>query len=300
LGKYPVAFNLAGFVPAWDFVGSVIYRLVDLGSVMLDGYSGATRLYVIIGDPIAQVKAPSGLTREFAHRGRDWIVVPLQFAPVEVGAGISVLSRAGNVDGLIATVPHKFALASHCATLSERARFLGAANVARRNADGSWHGDMLDGEGFAEAAARAGCRMQGARALLIGAGGAGSAIALSLLDHGIARLAVRDIDADRRDALIAKLAGRFGDRVRQGAGDVAGVDVLVNATPIGMRANDPLPLDTAGLNATTFVGDVITVPEITPLLRAAQDRGCSIQTGIGMFESNIGLMADFFEGRTPR
>jgi shikimate dehydrogenase len=159
---------------------------------------------------------------------------------------------------------------------------------------------MLDGEGFAEAAARAGCRMQGARALLIGAGGAGSAIALSLLDHGIARLAVRDIDADRRDALIAKLAGRFGDRVGQGAGDVAGVDVLVNATPIGMRANDPLPLDTAGLNATTFVGDVITVPEITPLLRAAQDRGCSIQTGIGMFESNIGLMADFFEGRTPR
>ena len=81
---------------------------------------------------------------------------------------------------------------------------------------------------------------------------------------------------------------------------MAGVDVLVNATPIGMRANDPLPLDTAGLNATTFVGDVITVPEITPLLRAAQDRGCSIQTGIGMFESNIGLMADFFEGRTPR
>ena len=120
---------------------------------MLDGYSGATRLYVIIGDPIAQVKAPSGLTRELTRRGKDWIVVPLQLTPADVGAGIPVLSRAGNVDGLIATVPHKFALASHCATLSERARFLGAANVARRNADGSWHGDMLDGEGFADEAA---------------------------------------------------------------------------------------------------------------------------------------------------
>src|SRR5215472_1162526 len=98
---------------------------------MLDGYSGATRLYVIIGDSIAQVKAPGGLTREFARRGRDWIVVPLQLTPADVGAGISVLSRAGNIDGLIATVPHKFALAAHCADLSERARLLGAANVAR-------------------------------------------------------------------------------------------------------------------------------------------------------------------------
>ena len=263
---------------------------------MLDSYSGATRLYVIIGDPIAQVKAPGGLTHEFGGRGRDWIVVPLQLTAADVGAGFSVLSRARNVDGLIATVPHKFALASHCATLSERARFLGAANVARRNADGSWHGDVLDGEGFTDAAARGGCRLQGARALLIGAGGAGSAIALSLLDHGVAKLAIHDIDADRRAALLAKLADRFGDRVRQAAGDASDVDLLVNATPIGMKADDPLPLDIAGLKATTFVGDVITMPEITPLLAAARDKGCAIQTGIGMFESNIGLMADFFEG----
>ena len=267
---------------------------------MLNSYSGGTRLHVIIGDPIAQVKAPGGLTREFARRGRDWIVVPLQLTSADVDAGVSVLSRARNVDGLIATVPHKFALASHCTTLSERARFLGAANVARRNADGSWHGDMLDGEGFTDAAARAGCRMQGARALLIGAGGAGSAIALSLLDHGVARLAICDVDADRRARLLARLADRFGDRVGQASGDASGVDVLVNATPIGMKENDPLPLDIAGLRATTFVGDVITVPEITPLLADAQERGCPVQTGIGMFESNIGLMAGFFEGPDRR
>jgi len=119
---------------------------------------------------------------------------------------------------------------------------------------------------------------------------------LSLLDHGVAKLAIHDVDADRRVALIAKLADRFGDRVRQAAGDALDVDLLVNATPIGMKADDPLPLDIAGLTATTFVGDVVTVPEITPLLAAARDRGCRIQTGIGMFESNIGLMADFFEG----
>jgi shikimate dehydrogenase len=267
---------------------------------MLDGYSGATRLYVIIGDPIAQVKAPYGLTREFVRRGQDRAVVPLQLRPADVDAGLAVLSRAGNVDGLIATIPHKFVLAAHCATLSERARFLGAANVARRNADGTWHGDMLDGEGFTDAAIRAGCRMRGARALLVGAGGAGSAIALSLLDHGVETLGVHDIDTNRRDALIVKLAGRYGDRVGPGRRDASSIDLLANATPIGMGANDPLPLDIAGLDAATFVGDVITVPEITPLLRAARDRGCRIQTGVGMFESNIGLMAGFFEGPDRR
>jgi len=265
---------------------------------MLQSYSGATRLYPIIGDPIAQVKSPAGLTRVFERRGRNWLVVPLQLRPDDVGEGIKMLSRAGNVDGLIATVPHKFALASHCATLSERAQFLGAANVARRNPDGSWHGDMLDGEGFADAIGRAGCRIAGARALLVGAGGAGSAIALALLDRGAATLAVCDLDGGRRDVLLGKLAAH-GGRVGVGA-DPSDMDLVVNATPMGMSAGDPLPVDVSRLAATTFVGDVITVPEITPLLAAAQARGCRTQTGVGMFESNIGLMADFFERGEPR
>src|SRR4051812_46816413 len=155
---------------------------------MLQNYSGATRVYAIVGDPIAQVKAPAGLTREFERRGRDAIVVPLQIAPANIGTGIAALSRVANVDGLIATIPHKFALPGHCATLSDRARFLGAANVARRRPDGSWHGDMLDGEGFADGIAAAGCRFEDRRALLIGAGGAGSAIALALLERGVVTL----------------------------------------------------------------------------------------------------------------
>lgn len=265
---------------------------------MLQSYSGATRLYPIIGDPLAQVKSPAGLTHEFERRGRNWLVVPLQLKVGDVHDGISVLSRAENVDGLIATVPHKFALAEHCTTVSERAHFLGAANVARRNPDGSWHGDMLDGEGFADAIGRAGCRIAGARVLLVGAGGAGSAIALALLDRGAATLAVCDLDGGRRDALLRKLAA-YGGRVEVGA-DPSDMDLVVNATPTGMAAGDPLPVDVSRLAATTFVGDVITVPEITPLLAAAQARGCRIQTGIGMFESNIGLMADFFERGEPR
>jgi len=261
---------------------------------MLESYSGATRVYLILGDPIAQVKAPAGLTREFERRGRDAIVVPLQIAPPDIGAGIAALSRAANVDGLIATIPHKFALVAHCTTLSDRARFLGAANVARRNTDGSWHGDMLDGEGFADGIAAAGCRFEGRRALLIGAGGAGSAIALALLERGVATLAVHDSDPARRDALIGKLAVRFGDRVRAGSEDPADADILVNATPRGMASDDPIPVNVSKLAAETFVGDVITIPELTPLLQAARARGCLTQTGVGMFLNVLGRMAAFF------
>jgi shikimate dehydrogenase len=266
---------------------------------VLDGYSGATRVILILGDPIAQVKAPAGLTREFERRGHDAIVVPLQLAPADVDAGIDALSRAKNVDGLIATIPHKFAVASRCASLSERAKFLGVVNVARRNTDGSWHGDMLDGEGFAEPLAKAGCRISANRALLVGAGGAGSAIALSLLDRGLAQLAVHDVDAVRRDALIAKLQQRFAGRVVAGSGDPADAGIVVNATPLGMKPGDPLPVDTTRLPSTAFVGDVVTMPEMTPLLMAAQEKGCRIQTGVGMFGGNLGLMADFFSCR-PR
>jgi shikimate dehydrogenase len=283
----------------------MIYKLYPLcqcvkkeQTSVLDNYSGATRVIFILGDPIAQVKAPAGLTREFERRGHDAIVVPLQVSPADIDAGIVAITRAKNVDGLIATIPHKFALAARCATLSDRSKFLGVVNVARRNADGSWHGDMLDGEGFAEPLAQVGCPFKGGHALLVGAGGAGSAIALALLDRGVARLAVHDVDAARRDALIAKLESKFPGRVVAGSADVSDAGIVVNATPLGMKPDDSLPVDIPSLAAHAFVGDVVTVPEMTPFLVAAREKGCRIQTGVGMFGGNLGLMADFFAGTT--
>src|SRR3954469_6832760 len=118
------------------------------------------------------------------------------------------------------------ALAAHCATVTERARFLGSANVARRGPDGGWHGDHVDGAAFVAAVRAAGGSPDGARApqggargagaalaraLRGGAGGAGGAIALALLEAGVAELALHAADAGRRDALVARLRERFGD-----------------------------------------------------------------------------------------
>ena len=119
---------------------------------------------------------------------------------------------------------------------------------------------------------RPAARSSGNRALLVGAGGAGSAIALALLDRGVARLAVHDVDAARRGALIAKLESKFKGRVIAGSADPGDAGIVVNATPLGMKPGDPLPVDVARLAPSAFAGDVVTVPEMTPFLLAAREK----------------------------
>ncbi|MCO6419622.1 shikimate dehydrogenase [Siccirubricoccus sp. KC 17139] len=266
---------------------------------MLQHLDGATRLFVVIGDPIAQVKAPAGITAAMAARGRNAVLVPLHVTAAGVEACLAGLARAQNLDGIVVTVPHKFTARRLCATVTERADFLGSVNIMRRGPRGGhagWHGDMTDGLGFLGAIEAGGFRPQGKRALQVGAGGAGTAIALALLEAGLAELALHDADAARRDALLERLRARFGDRVRAGSADPAGYDLAVNATPAGMRPGDPLPLDATRLEPTAFVGDVITVPEVTPLLAAARARGCATSTGVGMFDAARELMVDFLLG----
>jgi shikimate dehydrogenase len=261
--------------------------------------SGETLVVPIVGDPIAQVRSPDGITRIFADRGRNAAVVPLQVAPDDLDALISGLSRSASVAGLIATVPHKFGLAAHCASRTDRAEFLGSVNVARRDPAGAWHGDQVDGAAFVAACLQRGATPEGARALQVGAGGAGSAIAFALIEAGVAELALHDADPERRDALVGRLRERFGERVTAGSTDPAGFDLVVNATPMGMRAGDPYPVDVAQLEPGTFVGDVVTRPAVPPLIEAARRIGCGTSTGGDMFAAVAGLIVDFLVADGP-
>lgn len=261
---------------------------------MLDNFSGATRVYFIIGHPIAQVKSPYGMTRLFEQNGRDAIMVPVDILPKDVPAFVTLAGRLPNCDGICITVPHKFAVVPHCRTMSKTTQVLGSANVMRRNPDGSWHGDMFDGPGHVGAMRKNGAELDGKRALLIGAGGAGSAIGLALLDAGARELAIHDTDAARRDTLIAKLDGAHPGKVGIGSPDPAGFDTVSNASPAGMKPDDALPIDMARLRPTTFVSDVVTKPALTPLIETARRIGCKTSTGIEMFESETSLMLAFW------
>ena len=268
--------------------------------MILEGYSGATRIVFIVGDPIAQVQSPRGMTAALRARGVDAIVVPAHVRPGDIEAFFALAMRMPNVDGLLVTVPHKFDAARLCARLSARARSIGAVNVVRRDGDGAWYGDMCDGEGYVAGLRAAGCEPRGRRALLVGAGGAGSAIAHALVDAGVAALALHDSDAARRDALAAKLLA-YGPLVPSvGSTDPSGFELVINATPLGTRTDDPLPIDVERLTAATFVGDVVTPRGLAPLIEAARARGCGTLSGAGMFDAVRDRLVDFLTAQAPR
>jgi shikimate dehydrogenase len=255
--------------------------------------TGATRLFVIVGDPIKQVKAPGGMTRAFVDRGYDGILVPVQVSVEDLGGFLAAADRLKNLDGIVVTVPHKFACFRHCKSATDRANFLGTANLMRRRPDGGWHGEMVDGVGFVGAVRAKGFDPQGKRALLVGAGGAGSAIALGLVDAGVRELAIHDEDATRRDSLISRLNALGNAKVIAGSADPTGFDLVANATPAGMKAGDPLPVDVSKLSPATFVGCVITVPAVSPIVEAARSRGCPTSTGTDMYQALQQSMLDF-------
>ena len=263
---------------------------------MSDLLSGASRVHFIVGDPIAQVKSPSGVTQAFHERGLNAFVMPAHVAPADLSAWLAGVSLAKNVDGIIATVPHKFACHDLCATTSERASFLRTVNTMRRNPDGTWHGDMFDGLGFVSAMKDKGCVPAGTKALLVGAGGAGSAIAHALVMAGVSELAIYDEDATRRETLVQRLASLNQCPVSSGSSDPSGFDIVLNATPVGMKETDAFPLQASKLTGAMFVGCVITQPAVTLLIAAARAMGCLSMTGADMFGRVSDLMIAFLVG----
>ncbi len=257
---------------------------------------GETRLFVIVGDPIAQVKSPTLLSEILHARGENALVVPAHVSAAGLSDFVAGLRDVHNVGGVIFTVPHKPAGLELCDSPGQRAQFAGSVNVMRRTDDNVWVGENTDGQGYIDGAIASGLALEGKRAMLVGVGGAGAAIAYEILNRGAAYLAISEIDSERRDKIIAKLEKEFPGKVGVGTSDPTGFDFIGNATPVGMREGDPLPLDATKLAAHQFVADAITKPEITPLLRIAREKGCSTMPGLGMFNAQADILVDFLLG----
>jgi shikimate dehydrogenase len=258
---------------------------------------GSTRLVAIVGSPVAQVKMPGSMNRYFAEQGLDLALVPFDVPPAGIASFIALLKQGRNLLGSIVTVPHKQAMAAGADFITERARTIGAVNVVRRDAHGRLHGDHVDGFGFLNAARAHGFHPRGRAALVLGVGGAGGAIACALCEVGIARLVLIDRDIARVNDLGAKLRTQFPQvQIDDHCDTLAGLDLIAQATPMGMQPGDPLPLPPAlldTLTAETLVGDAITVPAITPLLALAQARGCEVQTGLEMSRASMEFLGGF-------
>ncbi|MBP8297023.1 MAG: shikimate dehydrogenase [Burkholderiales bacterium] len=257
--------------------------------------TGATRLYAIVGDPIAQVRSPEVFTGRFAAAGIDAVLVPVHVPAAGFDVIIPALLALGNLDGVLVTVPFKARMVQFASRLGPAAACIGAVNALRREADGTWSADMFDGAGFVRGAEAKGQRLRGRRVLQFGAGGAGSAIACALAEAGVASIRIADPEAGRVEALAAALRGAFPDcDIAAATAQRSDVDMVVNASPVGMRAGDGLPGDIGALSAGTLVGDVVVSETPTPLIALAQRQGCSWVSGRDMHSGQIDAIMGFF------
>ncbi|WP_431282119.1 shikimate dehydrogenase family protein [Humitalea sp. 24SJ18S-53] len=256
--------------------------------------SGRTRLFGIVGDPVAPLRSPALFNAEFARLGMDAVFVPLQVPQGVLAEAWAGLTRLDNLDGLVITMPHKAAVVPLLDALGPVARATGTVNTVRRAKDGGWEGEMFDGAGFAAGLDSSGHPPRGQSILQVGCGAAGSAIAYALAGAGVARLVLCDVTPGRADALVASLRAGFpGVAITAGTADPAGHGIVVNATPMGLRPGDPMPFDPASLVASQVVADVIPNPEVTPLIAAARAIGCATVTGRAMHEGQARLAAAY-------
>jgi shikimate dehydrogenase len=257
--------------------------------------TGKTELVAHIGYPTDAFKAPLIYNPWFESRGIDAIVVPMGCQPGDYPAFLRALFRLTNIRGALVTMPHKVNTVALLDVRNEAVDVAGSCNAVRRDPDGRLRGDMFDGAGFTRGVLRKGVALRGASCLVVGAGGVGSAIAASLGAEVVASIAVCDVDRDAAHRLVERLR-RVYPKVRAEVrdNDPAGYDIVVNATPLGMRDDDPLPFDVERLSARTFVGEVVMKVAMTPLLRAAAARGCRYQVGTDMLFEMIPAYLEFF------
>lgn len=260
-------------------------------------FTGRTRVSLLIGSPIAQVLAPGRLTRLMQDNGYDGILVPFEVPPGSIDAMLPALKMAPNVEAILVTLPHKFASARSCDTLTEAARQLGAVNAMRRQPDGRWHGANFDGAGMTAAILASGAALAGARAHMVGAGAAATSIAIALLAAGCTALTFNDLSRQAEDKLAALLETHYPGQARAApASEASAADVIVNASCCGLRPDDPLPVPAEALAAARCVADVVTDPLQTPLLKAAAARGIPCVTGGDMLDGQLKLLFDFIAG----
>lgn len=256
--------------------------------------TGNTKLYGILADPIHHVKTPQVMNRLFGEIGHDGVLAPFHVSTDGLEDAVRGLRAFQSLAGVIVTVPHKTVIPALCDTLTDQARMVGAVNCIRRDADGKLTGAILDGVGFVEGLRGAGRDPKGMRVILAGAGGAASAIAFALAEAGIKALTIANRTEARAQDLAERVGAAYWDvTLLTDASAVAEADLVVNATSLGMREGDALPLDTSQLHNDQIVAEAIMDPAVTPLLAAAEKVGARTHPGLPMLQSQTRLMAEF-------
>lgn len=250
--------------------------------------SGKTKIMFILADPVAHIRGSVVLTRELRAIGHDIAISPLHVKPADLRQTVDAIRKFQNVAGFGITIPHKIAVAALIDELLPQAKLVGSVNFVRRNPDGTLTGDNIDGAGFVDGAQESGIGFKGKRVLQIGAGGAGRSIAFSVAGAGAAALGIHNrTEAKARDLAQAVKAAYPACDAFAAEADARGFDAVINSSSVGMKPEDPMIVDPAHLNPAMSVSEIIMSPEMTPILLAAQKRGCRISLGKTMLVNQV-------------
>lgn len=272
-----------------------LHELESTPSTRTHMISGKTRLIAHLGYPTESFTSPMIYNPWFEHRGIDVVVVPMGVRAEHYPETFAALSRLSNFHGALVTMPHKVTTLGLVDVASSKSQIAGACNAVRRCHDGTLLGEQFDGDGFVRGMLARGQSASGARALVVGTGGVGSAIAASLAAAGVRKLCLYDTAPASAEGLASRLAPHYPElQIALGPADPAGHDIVVNATPLGMNSSDPLPLDPERLRPDCFVGDVVLTSRMTPFLEAAAAHGCRTQAGTDMLFEMIPAYLEFF------
>jgi shikimate dehydrogenase len=261
--------------------------------------SGTTKLIAHLGYPTESFRAPMIYNPYFNKHNINAVVVPMGCKAEDYDRFLPLVFRLSNIHGALITMPHKVTTVGLLDQVMTTAKVAGSCNAVRLDGEGRLIGDMFDGEGFVRGVLRKGRLLQGAKVFVAGCGGVGSAIAASLAKAGVAEISLYDSYTLIMDGLADRLKTHYPQLViSAGVNDPAGFDVVVNATPLGMKEDDPLPMDVSRISSSAFVGEVVMKQEITPFLEAARARGCAYQVGTDMLFEQIPAYLEFFGFRT--
>lgn len=256
--------------------------------------TGKTKVMFVLAHPIGHVRATAVLNAHFARAGHDIAASPLHVHPSDLEEVLRAIRRMRNVIGFGLTIPHKIAALAYLDSLTPEAEAAGASNFVRRNADGSLTGHNTDGLGFVAGLRAHGVEPHGLRVLQIGAGGAGHAVAAALAAEGVGALHIVNRDRRRAESLAGRLRSFYpGTTISTNAIGAGEADLIVNATSLGMKPDDPLPCDLDRAGPQQVVAEVVMTPPETRFLALAATRGCRTVPGRAMLDAQMDLVTRF-------
>lgn len=258
--------------------------------------SGHTKLYCLIGSPVGHSGSPAMYNYSFARTGVDAAYLAFEVPLEQVEAGVAALRTLG-VGGFNVTMPDKTAVAGIVDALSPAAKLIGACNTVTVGEDGTLTGHNTDGIGFVRNLHEHGVEVKGKKLVVLGAGGAATAICVQAALDGAAEIAIFNRGQGQffpnGQHTVEKLAKAvpgckasitpLEDREALAAA-ISAADILVNATKVGMKPLDGETLiDPAWFRADLVVADTVYNPRETRMIQEAKAAGCKITVGgIGM------------------